>query len=106
MKRFLKTKFLPGAASMLVALSVPMSAMAAQIKDDLNVETVFGNLLDWLFLIFQLVGAGAIVFAIASFSMAVAQENPDQRFRALLFFAAGLLLVCIKYVLKAIGVIA
>lgn len=97
------------AAGMLAATTVmamPISAQAVTIKDDLNAETVVGNILDWLLTAGQLVGGGVIIYAVISFALSIAQENPDQRARAIMFVVAGAMLVGIKPILKSIGVIA
>lgn len=106
MKTFFKKKLLPGLLSAATVLSVPVSALAVTIKDDLDAENVVGNILDWLLLAGQLVGGGVIIYAIISFALSIAQENPDQRARAIMFVVAGAMLVGIKPILKAIGVIA
>lgn len=106
MKKFIKNKLLPGVVSAGAALTVPMSALAVDIKDDLEAETVVGNILDYLLLAGQLVGGGVLIYAFISFGLSIAQENPDQRSRAIMFIVAGAFLVGIKPILKAIGVIS
>lgn len=109
MKKILSTfkaKIFPGVLSAAAALAIPMSAYGVTIKDNLDAENVVGNILDWLLLAGQLVGGGVLIYAIISFALSIAQENPDQRSRAIMFVVAGAMLVGIKPILKAIGVIA
>lgn len=101
----LKDKVMPGIMAASVALAVPTSAMAVTIKDNLDAEQVVGNILDYLLMAGQLVGGGVLIYAFISFGLSIAQENPDQRSRAIMFIVAGAMLVGIKPILKAIGVI-
>lgn len=108
MKKFLssiKTRIFPGAAAATAALAIPATAYGVNIKDNLDAEVVVGNILDYLLTAGQLVGGGVIIYAIITFSLSIAQENPDQRSRAIMFVVAGAMLVGIKPILKAIGVI-
>lgn len=106
MKKFIFNKLVPGVTSAVAALAVPMTGFAVTIKDDLNAETVVGNILDYLLLAGQLVGGGVLIYAFITFGLSIAQENPDQRSRAIMFIVAGAFLVGIKPILKAIGVIS
>ncbi len=104
----IKKRIVPVACAAATALSVPVTAMAdgVKIKDNLNPETVVGNILDYLLIAGQLVGGGVLIYAFISFGLSIAQENPDQRSRAIMFVVAGAMLVGIRPILKAIGVIA
>ena len=92
-------------ATAAMAAAMPVSVYAVKIKNDLDVTTVMGNVFDWLLLAGQLAGGGVMIYAMISFGLSIAQENPDQRSRAILFALAGAFLVGIKPILKAIGVI-
>lgn len=105
MQAFLKKKLFPCVATAAAALMVPVSAMAVNIKDNLDAEVVVGKILDYLLTAGQLVGGGVLIYAFISFGLSIAQENPDQRSRAIMFIVAGAMLVGIKPILKAIGVI-
>lgn len=105
MKNFLKKKLFPCVTTAAAALMVPISAMAVTIKDNLDAEDVVGKILDYLLTAGQLVGGGVLIYAFISFGLSIAQENPDQRSRAIMFIVAGAMLVGIKPILKAIGVI-
>lgn len=102
----LKNKVLPGIGAAAVALATPVSAWAVQIKDNLNPEEIGGKLLDILFIVATVLGGGLIIWGAIQFGMSIAQENPDQRSRALLQVIAGAIVVSIQWVLKALGVIA
>lgn len=102
----IKEKIMPGIVAASAAIAVPTSAMAVTIKDNLDAEKVVGNILDYLLTAGQLVGGGVLIYAFISFGLSIAQENPDQRSRAIMFVVAGAMLVGIKPILKAIGVIA
>ncbi len=109
MKKFLsvmKSKVFPSVATAVTALSVPIMTYGVTIKEDLDAETVVGNILEYLLTAGQLVGGGVLIYAMISFGLSIAQENPDQRSRAIMFVVAGAMLVGIKPILKAIGVIA
>lgn len=102
----MKTKMIPSVATAVAALAVPMTTYGVTIKDNLDAESVVGNILDYLLTAGQLVGGGVLIYAFISFGLSIAQENPDQRSRAIMFVVAGAMLVGIKPILKAIGVIA
>ena len=109
MKEFLKkakSRIAAGVSAASLAMVMPMSAQAVTIKDNLDAETVVGNILDYLLTAGQLVGGGVLIYAFISFGLSIAQENPDQRSRAIMFIVAGAMLVGIKPILKAVGVIA
>lgn len=95
-----------GMVAASVAMAMPISAHAVTIKDNLDPEAVVGKILDYLLMAAQLVGGGVLIYAFISFALSIAQENPDQRSRAIMFIVAGAMLVGIKPILKAIGVIA
>ena len=101
-----KGRIAAGVTAACVAVGMPLSASAVTIKDNLEAEVVVGNLLDWLLLAGQLVGGGVIIYAFIAFAQSIFQENPDQRSRAIMFFVGGAMLVGIKPILQAIGVIA
>lgn len=103
----IKKRIIP--ASLVASLgAVPLSANAetVKVKDNLDATTVVGNILDYLLTAGQLVGAGVLIYAFISFALSISQENPDQRSRAIMFIVAGAMLVSIRPILKAIGVIA
>lgn len=102
----IKQKLMPGVMAAATALAVPTSAMAVTIKNNLDAVDVVGKILDYLLTAGQLVGGGVLIYAFISFGLSIAQENPDQRSRAIMFVVAGAMLVGIKPILKAIGVIA
>ena len=102
----LKAKVVPAMATAVTALAAPVMTYGVEIKDNLDAETVVGNILDYLLTAGQLVGGGVLIYAFISFGLSIAQENPDQRSRAIMFIVAGAMLVGIKPILKAIGVIA
>lgn len=102
----LKRRIAVGVSAACAAIAMPVSASAVTIKDNLEAETVVGNILDYLLTAAQLVGGGVLIYAFISFALSIAQENPDQRSRAIMFIVAGAMLVGIKPILKAIGVIA
>ena len=102
----LKAKIFPCVATAVAALAVPMTAYGVTIEDNLDAEKVVGKILDYLLTAGQLVGGGVMIYAIISFALSIAQENPDQRSRAIMFVVAGAMLVGIKPILDAIGVIA
>ncbi len=101
-----KEKVLPGVVAASTALAIPTSAMAVTIKDNLDAKNIVGSILDYLLMAGQLVGGGVLIYAFISFGLSIAQDNPDQRSRAIMFIVAGAMLVGIKPILKAIGVIA
>ena len=100
-----KGRIVSGMLAASTVMVMPISAQAVTIKNNLKAETVVGNILDYLLTAGQLVGGGVLIYAIISFALSIAQENPDQRSRAIMFCVAGALLVSIKSVLKAINVI-
>lgn len=102
----LKEKVVPSVATAVTALAAPVMTYGVTIKENLDAETVVGNILDYLLTAGQLVGGGVLIYAFISFGLSIAQENPDQRSRAIMFVVAGAMLVGIKPILKAIGVIA
>ncbi len=102
----IKQKFMPGVVAASAVLAAPVSAMAVTIKNNLDAVDVVGKILDYLLTAGQLVGGGVLIYAFISFGLSIAQENPDQRSRAIMFVVAGAFLVGIKPILKAIGVIA
>lgn len=101
-----KNRVMVAMASASAAMVMPVSAYAVTIKDNLDPEKVVGNILNYLLMAAQLVGGGVLIYAFISFALSIAQENPDQRSRAIMFIVAGAMLVGIKPILKAIGVIA
>lgn len=100
-----KNRFLAAVAAASVAMATPVSAYAVTIAENLDAETVVGKILDYLLTAAQLVGGGVLIYAFISFGLSIAQENPDQRSRAIMFIVAGAMLVGIKPILTAIGVI-
>lgn len=106
----LKRRITTAVTGIYVSLLMPFAVFAEEtqsvvIRDNLNVQDVVGKLLNWLLLAGQLAGGGVLIYAFITFGLSIAQENPDQRSRAILFIIAGAFLVSIKYVLNAIGVI-
>lgn len=104
-KKFKNRFAMASATAAAMAMSMPMSAAAVTVKDNLDPEKVVGKILDYLLLAGQLVGGGVMIYAVISFGMSIAQENPDQRSRAIMFVVAGAFLVGIKPILEGIGVI-
>lgn len=96
-----------GMIAAAASLAVPAAAFATSvtIKNDLDPETVVGNILGYLITALQLVGGGVLIYAFGSFALSIAQENPDQRSRAIMMIVAGAMLVGIRPILSAIGVI-
>lgn len=88
-----------------LAVGLPASAHAVSVADNLNAKDIVGKILDYLLLAGQLAGGGVLIYAFITFGLSIAQENPDQRSRAILFIIAGAFLVGIKPILKTIGVI-
>lgn len=100
-----KSQIAKAVAGLTMAAAIPASVHAVTIENELKVEVVIGKVLDWLLLAGQLAGGGIMIYAMISFGLSIAQENPDQRSRAILFVVAGAFLVGIKPILKGIGVI-
>lgn len=102
----IKKKVMPGLVAASAALATATPAWAVTVKSNLNATTVVGKILDWLLTAGQLVGGGVLIYAFISFGLSIAQENPDQRSRAIMFVVAGAFLVGIKPILVAVGVIS
>lgn len=100
-----KKYLMAGVATAGTVMATAAPAQAVTFKDNLQAENIVGSVLDYLLLAGQLVGGGILIYALISFALSIAQENPDQRSRAIMFIVAGAFLVSIKAILSALGVI-
>lgn len=91
----------------LTTLVVPVPVSAAPVIDGgMSIKDAIGDILDKLFTLAQYIGGGVLIYALITFGLSIAQENPDQRSRAVIYLVAGAMLVGIKMVLKTIGLIS
>lgn len=98
-------------ATALATAAMPLAAFAEEMDavkfktDGLDISTIVGKLFGFLLLAGQLIGGGIFIYALISFGLSIAQENPDQRARAIMFAVAGVFLLCIRWVLQGLGVV-
>lgn len=102
-----KTALQTAATVALMGLPVhaDMSIESVTVNSDMDVNTIFGSVVGLVLFMFQLVGAVALIFGIVQVVQTLGDNNGDQRQKGIIASVVGIFLICLKFILQAMGII-
>lgn len=110
------TNFFLTAQAVLLGMMIPGNVAHAQgfgqnvtINQDalngMNPYALFGSAVGIILGILQLVGIGAVIWGVVSVTQSSPDDPPDKKVKGISSLGAGVVLIALKFVLQAMGII-
>ena len=83
-----------------------MTVESVTVSSNLNAQTAYGKILGIIMLVATWVGGAILLWGLVMFGLAIKNDEPESKQKALMCTFGGLVLVCLKTILVAAGLIA
>lgn len=83
-----------------------MDVKSVTIKTDLDATTAYGNILGIIMGVATWVGGAILIWGLVMFGLAIKNDEPESKQKALMCTFGGLVLVCLKAILTKAGILA
>lgn len=79
---------------------------SVNVQSNVDAESVFNKVLSLIFLFARYVGAGFAIYGLFTLSMAMKNDEPESKQKAILQIAAGILVFSLKSLAQGVGLIS
>lgn len=97
--------YLNAMAAIAVAFMTTTPVFCATIKTNLDMNTIFGGMVDIILTLATFCGALIAIGGVFSYVMSHINENPDGQTRAVRYIVVGVVLIGLETLLKTVGLI-